>query len=141
MTPEGEDLRRHLSRREFLVVVGVGVPAALTFGRREPTGRPPDRPAGWIGHFEHLGPETRRLGRLYLERTDPAPTEGELAELVERRVPELGEARLSSARAREIVTESIRGDFARGDTIRLEGWLLSLTEVRIAALASYRHAG
>ncbi|WP_207477054.1 hypothetical protein [Arenibaculum pallidiluteum] len=45
-------------------------------------------------------------------------------------------AGLPDADLAEIVAESCRRDFERGDTVRLDGWVLSRTELRLCALSA-----
>ncbi len=68
-------------------------------------------------------PAVRRVGRTYLS-ANPAENDAErLADLL----PESWDR----------IEAEIRGDFAVGRVVRLSGWLLSLTEARLYALASF----
>lgn len=82
--------------------------------------------AGWTAQFGSLE-SARQVGRAYLHRY---PEEGDLALLCDR----VG-AGLDAARgAQPDWSAVIRDEFARGETVSLNGWLLSRTEVRLCAI-------
>lgn len=140
MKESERDPRATLSRRDFLGILSAGVPgavlglAAVGWDRR---GRKAVG-ASWIRHVEGLSGDTRRIGELYLGRADPSTTEAELIGLVEHRVPALGTSPVTASHFRRLVNAAIGRDFAEGKTVRVEGWLLSATEARLAALAHLR---
>lgn len=128
-----------LTRRGFLT--GVLVTIAAAAGARE--GVRFDRTAGSRDAarlsclFRH--PEgAAQLGQRYLETTADKPDIMRLVELIGKhlelesgpihKVPE-DELRASLARR-------IRTDFSRGNTVALDGWVLSVTEARLCALVS-----
>lgn len=135
----GHPTRGHLlTRRDFLLLCGLGLPAALALDPGAGGGRGIAGRAPWTAHLDRFDRATRRLGRLYLDRAEKGATEEELVALLEERVPELRAADRSPAQIRRSLDAAIRADFARGDTVRMEGWLLSRTELRLAALAWQR---
>ena len=77
----------------------------------------------------------RAIGRVFLEERSE---EGSRDRLI-RKI--LGDDRGGSALSdpgalRVYLRDRIRRDFARSETIELDGWVLSLTEVRLCALAT-----
>ncbi len=78
-----------------------------------------------------------RLGAAYL-RT--APQESDLTHLLSALTTGDADTRISAAREnpdaiRSAVRRRIATDFDHGSLVEVEGWVMSLTEVRIAALA------
>ena len=77
----------------------------------------------------------RAIGRVFLEERSEEGSRGRLIRKI------LGDDRGGSALAdpgalRVYLRDRIRRDFARSETIELDGWVLSLTEVRLCALAT-----
>ena len=56
-------------------------------------------------------------------------------EIDERAIVTLGPRSIAKRRA-----DAIRADFDQGRTVRIDGWVLSRTEVRLAALAAHSAA-
>jgi len=83
--------------------------------------------AAWLPHEEAVV----RLGREYL---GSHPGETEPAALLKLLVP--AAARLDDAAARERMLEQVRADYAEGRTLILSGWVLSVSEARLCALAA-----
>lgn len=78
----------------------------------------------------------RRLGRLYVRQ---APAEDHPVFLARLTVASLGvqDADISavdSVSLRRRLDARVRGDFASGTTVQLDGWVLSRTEARLCAL-------
>jgi hypothetical protein len=78
-----------------------------------------------------------RLGAAYLRS---APDEYDVDRLLGVLIiPDSGIEKLINAGRREVVKTTFRrriaADFERGDVAEVDGWVLSLTEVRLAALA------
>ena len=80
---------------------------------------------------DHLSsfPAARRVGQAYLAGSPRERDADRLAEL------------LSLERGWTLVEAEIRSDYREGRVVRISGWPLSLTEVRIYALASLRAPG
>jgi len=101
-----------LNRRRFLQLSVLGITAgAVSLG---------SGPARLTPHelLDLLGPETvRGLGRRYREMAPAADL-------------------LSAAPGRGGISHRVRDDFARGRTVVVEGWVLSVTEARQCALFS-----
>ena len=77
----------------------------------------------------------RAIGRVFLEERSEERSRDRLIRKI------LGDDRDGSALAdpgalRVYLRDRIRRDFARSETIELDGWVLSLTEVRLCALAT-----
>lgn len=84
------------------------------------------------GALEALLPRTDDaavVGRAYLAQY---ATEADAGLLRRRLVSLTAEPR----RLRAAIGERIRRDFAEGDTVRIEGWVLSRTEARLCALCA-----
>lgn len=76
-----------------------------------------------------------RLGREYLEGV---PDENEAATLLGLLVADAGNLDDAAARARML--SQIRADYAGGRTVILSGWVLSVSEARLCALAALEAA-
>jgi len=101
-----------MDRRRFLHLSAFGVTAsAVSLGSGPGRATPQEL-------LDLLGPETvRGLGRRYREMVPAADL-------------------LSAAHWRGSITQRGRDDFARGRTVVVQGWVLSLTEARQCALFS-----
>jgi hypothetical protein len=123
-----------VGRRRFLavaasggaVVLGGGLGFALLRdgdgGSPDPTGAPPAPPSSTAA--------TRAVGERYLAAV---PEESDPAEL--RRLLPAGIDGLPPATATAEIAAAVRSDFAEGRTVEVDGWLLSATECRLAALS------
>jgi hypothetical protein len=129
-----------LSRRRFLVAVG-GAAAALAV-RAEPwravvAVRARSDAEHLVSALDHLE-SARVVGRAYLREH---PRERSVAGLVDGITSDLPGGRAtvggaSEAELRLAVSASIRNDFARETSVRVQGWILSRTEARLYALAA-----
>jgi hypothetical protein len=120
------------TRRTFLTCLGAGIVGAALGLRLYLSGggasREAERLAGMLSHAKSAA----RLGRFYLES---APQEADAARLVAL----LGVApadRETDAALRARLDAHTRQDFINGDTVAVDGWLLSVTEARLCALVS-----
>ena len=116
-----------LRRRTFLLLATA---TAATFGWRAPAWAEtsPDLTAddGLAFAFRH--PDSAiAIGRRYLSRYPDAAGARVLADEVRRA------ADGDPAAARAALGARVREDFARGDTVRLEGWVLARSECRACA--------
>jgi len=127
-----------VSRRTVLAALAAGiVGAAIGVRLYWPGGnvtRDARRFAGMLRHPDSAA----WLGRFYLEVN---PREADAALLVTligaARGPALPPASPSADEAlRADLEERIRNDFIYGNTVSVDGWLLSLTEARLCALVS-----
>jgi hypothetical protein len=130
------------SRRRFLLgACAVAVPVALAPLKPwraivEVTGArtPAARLAGLLAHRD----SARSLGRAALAALPGATTPPALAAAVLADLP--GDAAALAAASdddlRALVAARVREDFDSGDTVRVDGWILSCTEARLCALAS-----
>ena len=73
------------------------------------------------------------IGRAYL-RVEPA--ENEIQLLSDRIFSEIRWDLLQSGDAREVIARRVREDFREGRVVRLQGWVVSLTEARLSALVA-----
>jgi hypothetical protein len=78
----------------------------------------------------------REIGRSYAETVTASLAPDVLAALLLRdlRLAEEDCARLPERRLSHMVDARVRADFAAGRTADVDGWILSLTEARLAAL-------
>jgi hypothetical protein len=112
---------RGLDRRSFLALAALALAAlgapgrALGLGRRSGPGNVDPRSA-------------RAVARAYLAA---APEDADRARLRAALAARLGED-FARADARAIAA-AIRGDFAAGDVVVVQGWLLARTECRVCA--------
>lgn len=126
-----------LTRRRF-VVLGLGSAAALSVGATTL--------AACSGTAEVSTPEVAPLpdvdgldaiGVAYVRTTSDDTSRTAIAAALGLAAPsDAGTPFDPEALLAERAT-SIRGDFATGDVVELDGWVLSRTEVRIAALSAY----
>jgi anaerobic selenocysteine-containing dehydrogenase len=119
-----------LDRRRFLHLSALGIVATVAdtgcaaFGDRAAADKPQ--------LVAMLGPErVRELGAHYRASTPSENTAGALRAAISNghssRIPLLGSGSLD---------DQIRDDFAAGRTVVVDGWVLSVTEARQAALFS-----
>ena len=87
--------------------------------------------------FRHPG-GAAGLGRHYLAAAAGEADTARLVTLVSRQLKELSEPvyRAPEAELRSALDEKVRTDFARGEVVMVDGWLLSVTEARLCALAT-----
>jgi len=135
------DPRSKLDRRRFLVGLAVlaGGGAALVGLWFHHVAGPSRRVRAraerlFLSYFPE--PEAiRPLGESYLEAHPGEADHGRLIELVLDElgvVEELGTDRAFGLR----ISALVRADFAAGRTLRLQGWIVSRTECRLAALVA-----
>ena len=120
----------NLDRRRFLQVTALGVIAALAEPACADRNDAIDRPE----LLDLLGPErVRALGNHYRAAT---PTENS-SEALRAAISERPASRFQLTSSR---STQIRDDFAMGRTVLVDGWVLSVTEARQAALFSLKLA-
>jgi hypothetical protein len=132
----------HTSRRRFLLgACAAAVPVALAPLKPwraivEVTGTrtPAARLAGLMAHRD----SARSLGRAALGALPGATAPSALAAAVLAGLPG-GAPKLDAASdddLRALVAARVREDFESGETVQVDGWILSCTEARLCALAS-----
>jgi hypothetical protein len=132
----------HTSRRRFLLgACAAAVPVALAPLKPwraivEVTGSrtPAARLAGLLAHRD----SARSLGRAALAVLPGATAPSALAAAVLAGLPG-GAPKLDAASdddLRAAVAVRVREDFEAGDTVQVDGWILSCTEARLCALAA-----
>jgi hypothetical protein len=130
------------SRRRFLLgACAAAVPVALAPLKPwraivEVTGArtPAARLAGLLAHRD----SARNLGRAALASLPGATAPSSLAAAVLAGLPG-GAPKLDATSdddLRALVAARVREDFEAGDTVQVDGWILSCTEARLCALAS-----
>ncbi len=85
----------------------------------------------FAGGAEHAA----TVGRVYLQQ---APQERSAEVLIERLSADLGVNvdALTDTAVYPAMADAIRGDFERARVVELDGWILSMTEARIAAVCA-----
>ena len=122
-----------LSRRSALKVLTLGTLAMAGGAYRHAP--PSDRLlASRLRSLVPHGAAAAVLGATYLEREPGEATTNRLvAELVPARL-RMGAFATTDRRLASILDRRIRADFAAGRTVVLRGWIVSVTEARLAAL-------
>jgi hypothetical protein len=118
----------NLDRRHFLQLSALGIVGTLTdigcSGRRD---RPLDQPF----LIATLGPDrVRELGARYRAQTPAENTADALRAALRNRGGLFAKS----------LDEMVEDDFAAGRVVLVDGWVLSLTEARQAALFSFNRA-
>jgi hypothetical protein len=130
-----------MRRRRFLQVAAAGALAIGLPGARAGTSRPFHLLAdpGLLRLFGSTG-HVRAIGVRYRAAFPHEDTPETLAAAIlvgrDRTAPT---APLPAARLHDHLERQVRDDFARGATVRLDGWILSRTEARQCALYSMLH--
>jgi len=130
---------RATGRRTFLArLLAAGGVAALARPGRALAGIGGIPGGDALGRVVRVPESARVVGRAYLRRE---PAEANAARLRERILADLGlDADAAAASAdrelRERLRHRVRADFAAGRIVKLDGWILSLTEVRLSALVA-----
>lgn len=118
-----------LDRRRFLQVSALGVAAAIVY----PACAECDRNGTGLGHprlLDMLGPDrVRAIGKQYLAATPKETSPDALRSAISKsrnqsRVPLMPRS----------LDDQVRDDFINGQTVLVDGWVLSVTEARQAAL-------
>ncbi len=134
--------RRGMTRRSFLRTLvclwAIGLPRAARASAASGKGRSPDPLAAKLaGLFTH-NDSAILVGREYL-RTVPGEADAQLLVQLICGSSSSRRAELVAAgpeRCLEVLVLQQREDFERGRTVRLRGWVLAETEVRLCALAA-----
>lgn len=132
-----------LTRRRFLLLAAATVPAAagaagLLWARRGPESRA-DTFAGRATAFIDDLEAARRLGRSYVEANPAEAGERQLERLLVEASSEWHAARgpVDVETMRTLARREARRDFAEDRLVAVDGWYLSRTEARLAALSLY----
>jgi hypothetical protein len=115
-----------LTRRVFLsasLTVGLGTSLQLLLSCRSEDGTETRIVLELTGHFSDLE-SIRRVGREALQKL---PEGADRARLLVNVVPQ---------RSSEALRQEIQEQYAAGDTVKLGGWPIALTEARIYALVA-----
>jgi hypothetical protein len=127
-----------VTRRTFIAGLVAGIAGAALGLRLYWSGGSAAREARRLAGVLQHPDSAALLGRLYL---DGNPREADAARLLTLigaspgpALPPVSAATNEALRAR--LEERIRNDFINGDTVAVDGWLLSITEARLCALVS-----
>ncbi len=126
------------TRRTFIAGLAAGIVGAALGLRLYWSGGSPAHEARRLADVLRHPDSAALLGRLYL---DGNPREADAARLVTligaSPGPALPPVSVATDEAlRASLEERIRNDFINGDTVAVDGWLLSITEARLCALVS-----
>ena len=99
-------------------------------------GAPPDELAARLRALLHDREAARRLGHLYVLQVPAEDDPRILARLAvaSAEAQQADAMSLDHASLNQRLDAQVRGDFASGSTIQLDGWVLSRTEGRLCAL-------
>jgi len=130
-----------MSRRRFLcILLGIGAVAFVSPAGRSLRSDRVDIGDGRANELARLFKNRRSAETVGLEYLKQAPEERDV-NLLLGRLLEGGEAHrrtfmaAEASRQREMLRRQVRDDFARGRVVKVGGWILSLTETRLCALA------
>jgi hypothetical protein len=122
------------------VLLSIGCASGLSLMPRHVQARAlratPDELAATLSTLLYDRAAARRLGRLYVRQVSAEDDPRTLARLVVA-LPEAQQAdaiALDHTSLRHRIDARVRGDFASGTTVQLDGWVLSRTEARLCAL-------
>lgn len=125
---------RRLSRRRFVALAAGGGAAVVAAGAGlrlgfDGEGEPESEE---VAATPAPSPDaaTEAIGRRYVEETPTETTEAELRRLLPEELVDVAPGEQTGR-----VAAAVRADFERGRIVELDGWLLSVTECRIAALS------
>jgi hypothetical protein len=128
--------RAPLRRRDFIELATVLV-AAASVGVR-PDRDPAGSTSGLARVFGHAPAAARAIGQRYLrdfpEENDAGALVGRILEGVPDLPREVDASEAADLRAR--FRRRFAADFESGDTVQLDGWILSRTEARLCALCA-----
>jgi hypothetical protein len=124
-------LTRRACLRVLSGLVALGLAPALFRG--EDRSSPRDRVLALVPRRRSAA----RVGRAFLARHPAEADEAALIGFLARGMDPEGTRSAAQHRLRD----RVRADFARGDTVQVQGWILSLTEARLYALAAMADAG
>jgi hypothetical protein len=144
MDPVSVDRRRFLAAAAGIVILAMAPRAWAS--RLLAGGRDASRPSagGRLVALFHHRRSARFIGREYLAQRPEEAGEELLVGLVTRGLGGGAEEDLRSAsqeRLRRLLQARTRQDFAEGRIVRLEGWMISITEARLCALATVIEEG
>lgn len=133
-----------ISRRQLLAGMGVAVAALLPGGVRfvtapepSPGGELADRLAGLVTAPDAL----RALGRQHLRQRIDRPSPATLArEILPPDVSERQAVALDDQELLRLVTDRVSSEYVASEFVAVDGWILTPTEARLAALVA-RHGG
>jgi len=125
----------HLSRRSFLLMALASLTAACSDTDRN-TGAEP----GWLAHIIGDPEACARLGRAYLD-THPEYYRGDkLVADIQRALAKHDAVAITSDPQRTVTALQllVREEYISGEVEPVTGWILSITEARLYALAALR---
>lgn len=132
---------RHVTRRRFLIAVLSGLVLSVPLYARPARAGSILFPRKLPPWFDLLVPQRQpaaRLGRAYLEsRPELAQRKTLLARLKEAAARQSDTASVPGdpEKMATRLRQAVREDYVRGDVVNVAGWILSVTEARLYALA------
>jgi hypothetical protein len=132
-----------LTRRSFLLTLGVGAAAAAVFAATQQwPARAQSSPKRWSDWLldAHNRQAVTRLGNAYLAAHAAQRNTGVLIDAIDRGLAATAAAPASLAESAALLQERVRYEYTRGEVVRVGGWVLSVTEARLYALVALENA-
>jgi hypothetical protein len=122
------------SRRTFLLTVLVGALAAAGCGEQGAPGSAAEVPA-WLPGAVGDADAAARFGRAYLAANPgEANLDTLLAAIDSALGGELDAANSDPQRVLTALQHAVRAEYLRGESVNVQGWVLSVTETRVYAV-------
>lgn len=133
-----------LSRRSFILSLGVGAAAAAVFAvtQQWPV-RAQSNPRRWSDWLldAHNRQAVARLGNAYLAAHAAQRDAGVLIDAIDRALASTAAAPAVPADSAVLLQQRVRHEYTRGEVVRVSGWVLSVTEARLYALVALESPG
>ena len=137
----GGTVEQGCTRRAFLLAVLAGVTGGATLTKRYSLAAASPGacgPPAWLAGITGTRDAVVRLGRAYL-KTHPAEQDSNvLAAAIDRALaPELAANARAAADPLQVIAalrRVVRAEYARGEFVQVQGWVLSTTEARLYGL-------
>jgi hypothetical protein len=143
MSAGADDRHGGLTRRSFLLTLGVGTAAAAVFVATQhwpaPAQSKSRRWSDWLldGHNRQA---VARLGNAYLAAHAAQRDAGVLIDAIDRALATTAAAPAAPVDNVALLQQRVRHEYTRGEVARVSGWVLSVTEARLYALVALESA-
>ena len=128
-----------LTRRSFLLTLGVGAAAAAVFAATQQwpaqAQSTPRRWSDWLLDA-HNHEAVEHLGNAYLAAHAAETKAGVLIDAIDRALAATHAAPGTPADDAALLQQRVRYEYTRGEVARVSGWVLSVTEARLYALVA-----
>jgi len=139
MSAGADDRHGGLTRRSFLLTLGVGTAAAAVFAATQHwPARAQSTPRQWSDWLldAHNRQAVARLGNAYLASHAAEHDAGVLIDAIDRALAATTAALAAPVDNAALLQQRVRHEYARGEVARVSGWVLSVTEARLYALVA-----